>query len=48
MSIIKLFELETDKKLTNQYLSNLENLIKNNDYILGESVRTFETEFSNF
>ena len=48
MSIIKLFELEIDKKLTNQYLSNLENLIKNNDYILGESVRTFETEFSNF
>lgn len=48
MSIIKLFELETEKKLTNEYLLILQNLIKNNDYILGDSVSTFEDEFSNF
>ncbi len=47
--MIKFFDLHRqDKPLFRYFLKDLKSLLKKNDYILGESVKKFEVEFSKF
>ena len=48
MKKIELFDLSINKSLKKDFISEIDNLIETNDWIMGDSVKNFENNLKNF
>ena len=48
MKKIELFDLSINKSIKKEFISEIDNLIEKNDWIMGDAVRNFENKLQNF